>query len=212
MSDLVRVLVLLTLVAGNAFFVIGEYAVVTARRSALAARANAGSAGARAALELMDQPVRVISTVQVGITAIGILTGAVGQPLVVDLLGGAIPEWLGFVIAFAVVTYLSVVLGELVPKALTLDRAETLAVAVARPTRILAIVANLSIDNYSRALASPFAQQAIINTLILVLATATIVMLLGSLIAWFSVRDRGLAVRILYILVPPLRPRRSLQS
>ena len=139
MSDLVRVLVLLTLVAGNAFFVIGEYAVVTARRSALAARANAGSAGARAALELMDQPVRVISTVQVGITAIGILTGAVGQPLVVYLLGGAIPEWLGFVIAFAVVTYLSVVLGELVPKALTLDRAETLAVAVARPTRILAI-------------------------------------------------------------------------
>jgi hypothetical protein len=46
-------------------------------------------------LELMDQPVRVISTVQVGITAIGILIGAVGQPLVVDLLGGAIPEWLG---------------------------------------------------------------------------------------------------------------------
>ena len=89
--------------------------------------------------ELMDEPVRVISTVQVGITAIGILIGAVGEPLVVDLLGGAIPEWLGFVIAFAVVTYLSVVLGELVPKALTLDRAETLAVAVARPTRILAI-------------------------------------------------------------------------
>ena len=140
MSDLVRVLVLLGLVAGNAFFVIGEYAVVTARRPRLAARADAGSAGARAALRLMDQPVRVISTVQVGITAIGILTGAIGQPAVRALLGDAIPDWLGFVIAFAVVTYLTVVLGELVPKAVTLDRAETLATLVARPIEILSIV------------------------------------------------------------------------
>jgi len=91
MSDLLRVIALLALVAGNAFFVIGEYAVVTARRAALSRRAEAGSGGARAALRLMEDPVAVISTVQVGITAIGILTGAVGEPLVRDLLGGAIP-------------------------------------------------------------------------------------------------------------------------
>jgi putative hemolysin len=91
MSDGLRVLALLVLVAGNAFFVIGEYTVVTARRAALATRADAGGAGARAALRLMDDPVRVISTVQVGITAIGILTGAVGEPLVRDLLGGGLP-------------------------------------------------------------------------------------------------------------------------
>jgi hypothetical protein len=81
-SDLLRVLVILGLVAANAFFVIGEYAVVSARRAALAPRAERGHAGARAALRLMDDPVRVISTVQVGITALGILTGAVSEPLV----------------------------------------------------------------------------------------------------------------------------------
>jgi putative hemolysin len=140
MSDLLRVLALFALVAGNAFFVIGEYSVVTARRSRLLARADGGSRGARAALRLMDDPVGVISAVQVGITAIGILTGAVGEPLVRDLLGDAIPGWLGFLIAFAIVTYLSVVLGELAPKALTLDRAEALAVAVARPIIAIARV------------------------------------------------------------------------
>jgi putative hemolysin len=140
MSDLLRVLAVLALVAGNAFFVIGEYAVVTARRGAVAALADQGRAGARAALRLMDDPVRVISTVQVGITAIGILTGAIGEPVVRDLLGDDIPAWLGFVIAFGTVTYLSVVLGELVPKALTLDRAERLAVVVAPPVELIARV------------------------------------------------------------------------
>jgi len=135
MSDALRVIALFALVAGNAFFVIGEYSIVTARRSALARR---NTRGAATALKLMEDPVRVISTVQVGITAIGILTGAIGEPLVRDLLGDGIPRWLGFLIAFAVVTYLSVVLGELVPKALTLDRAETLAALVSRPVALLA--------------------------------------------------------------------------
>ena len=137
MSDLLRVLAVLLLVAANAFFVIGEYSVVTARRGAVAALAESGSRGARAALRLMDDPVRVISTVQVGITAVGILTGAVGEPVVRDLLGGGIPSWLAFVIAFGSVTYLSVVFGELVPKALTLDRAERLAALVAPPIEMI---------------------------------------------------------------------------
>ncbi len=139
MSDSLRVLAVLALIAGNAFFVIGEYAVVTARRAVLAPRAERGHAGARAALRLMDNPVRVISTVQVGITAIGILTGAIGEPLVRELLGDAIPGWLGFLIAFAAITYLSVVLGELVPKALTLDRAEALAALVAPPIELISV-------------------------------------------------------------------------
>ena len=62
MSDLVRILALLALVSANAFFVIGEYAVVTARRAPLRRRDEAGSAGATAALGLMDDPVPVIST------------------------------------------------------------------------------------------------------------------------------------------------------
>jgi putative hemolysin len=138
-SDLLRTAAVLALIAGNAFFVIGEFAVVTARRAALSARAEAGSAGARAALRLMDDPVRVISTVQVGITAIGILTGALAEPTVRDIVGDGVPSWATFAIAFSLVTYLSVVLGELVPKALTLDRPETLAALVARPIELISV-------------------------------------------------------------------------
>src|SRR5829696_2461294 len=139
MSDVLSVLAVLALVAANAFFVIGEYTVVTARRAALAPRAEAGSAGAGAALRLMDDPVRVISTAQVGITAIGILLGALAEPTVRNILGDSLPSWLTFVIAFSLITYLSVVLGELMPKALTLDRAETLAVLVARPMELISV-------------------------------------------------------------------------
>ena len=137
--DLLSVIAVLALVAANAFFVIGEYTVVTARRSALAPRAEAGSAGARAALRLMDDPVRVISTAQVGITAIGILLGALAEPTVRNILGESLPSWLTFVVAFSLITYLSVVLGELMPKALTLDRAETLAALVARPMELISV-------------------------------------------------------------------------
>jgi len=125
----------LGLVAGNAFFVIGEYAVVTARRAALQ-----GRRGSAAALRLMDDPVRVISTVQVGITAIGILAGALAEPLVRGLIGDALPGWATYVLAFAIVTYLSVVFGELVPKALTLEKSETLAVLIARPIELISVV------------------------------------------------------------------------
>jgi magnesium and cobalt exporter, CNNM family len=136
-SDGLRVVILLALVAANAFFVTAEYAVVTARRVAVSARADRGSRGARAALRLMGDPVRVISTVQVGITAVGILTGALGEPVVRDLLGDGVPQWVAFVIAFTTITYVSVVFGELVPKALTLARTEALVVAVARPIEFM---------------------------------------------------------------------------
>ena len=139
MEDLLRIAAVLGLVGANAFFVVGEYAVITARRAALGSRADAGSAGARVALRLMDDPVRVISTVQVGITAVGILVGALGEPLVRELLGDALPGWAAFVIAFAIVTYLSVVLGELVPKALTLQHAEAIAALVARPIYVMSV-------------------------------------------------------------------------
>src|SRR4051794_37583515 len=92
MDELLRIVALLALIAGNAFFVMCEYCIVTARRVALQARAEAGSRGARAALRLLDDPVRVMSTVQVGISALAILTGAVGEPLVRNLLGDALPR------------------------------------------------------------------------------------------------------------------------
>jgi putative hemolysin len=137
MSDLLRVLAVLALVAVNAVLVSAEFSVVTARRARLAPRARHGSRRAQAALRLLDDPVRVISTTQVGITAIGILAGAVSEPLVVDLVGDGLPGWLPHLIGFSVVTYVTVVFGELVPKALVLDRAEALLAAVAIPIELM---------------------------------------------------------------------------
>ncbi|HSL66297.1 MAG TPA: hemolysin family protein [Gaiellaceae bacterium] len=137
MSDFLRILVVFALVMGNALFVAAEYALVTARRTRLEERAVRGSRAARVALELMDEPVRFISTVQVGITVFGILLGAVGEPLVSDLLGDSVPRTVAFVISFLVLTYLSVVLGELVPKAVSLAKSEAIAVALAQPTDVL---------------------------------------------------------------------------
>ena len=142
MNEFLRIAAVLLLVLGNAIFVAAEYALVTARRSRLEPKAEAGSRAARTALQLMDEPVRFISTVQVGITVFGILLGAVGEPLVSDLFGESIPSWLSFTIAFLVLTYLSVVLGELVPKAISLQKAEALALALAIPLDWLGRVAH----------------------------------------------------------------------
>jgi putative hemolysin len=85
----------------------------------------------------MDEPVRFISTVQVGITVFGIALGAVGEPLVSSYFD-FLPRGIAFVIAFSVLTYLSVTLGELVPKAVALQKAEAIAVALAVPLDVFA--------------------------------------------------------------------------
>ncbi len=136
MSDLGRIVAVLLLVLANGFFVIAEYALVTSRRSVMNDRAAAGSRGAAAALRLMDEPVRFIGTVQVAITALGILLGAVGEPLLRHYFDPLVAATVSFVLAFAIIAYLSVVLGELVPKAIALQRAEPVAAAVARPVEL----------------------------------------------------------------------------
>ena len=74
----------------------------------------------------MDEPVRFISTIQVGITVFGILLGAIGEPLISSYFDW-LPRGVAFLIAFLILTYLSVVLGELVPKAIALQKAEAIA-------------------------------------------------------------------------------------
>jgi len=136
MSDVGRIVAVFALVIGNAIFVAAEYALVTARRSRLEERVERGSRSAQTALRLMDEPVRFISTVQVGITVFGIALGAVGEPLVSRYFD-FLPRGVAFAISFAVLTYLSVVLGELVPKAIALQKAEVLALALAVPIDFL---------------------------------------------------------------------------
>ncbi|HEU6444528.1 MAG TPA: hemolysin family protein, partial [Gaiellaceae bacterium] len=142
MSDLLRIVVVLLLVLGNAIFVAAEYALVTARRTRLYELAEQGRTGAKHALELMDNPVRFISTVQVGITIAGIAMGAIGQPLVQDWFTFVESDTVAFLIAFFFLTFLSVSLGELVPKAIALQRAERLAIALAWPIDLLGRIAH----------------------------------------------------------------------
>jgi putative hemolysin len=132
-SDSLRLVVILLLVLGNALFVAAEYALVTARRTRIEDLAKRGNRRARTALGLLDEPVRFISTVQVGITLFGILLGALGGPLLSDFFGDWVSRGVAFVLSFLILTYLSVVLGELVPKSIALQRAERLALWLAVP-------------------------------------------------------------------------------
>ena len=128
-----RILLVLLLVLGNGFFVAAEYALVTARRSRLSELAHAGDVRARIALRIMDSPVRFIGTVQLGITAFSIALGAIGEPLVEHFLDPVLATSVAFVLSFAIVTYLHVTLGELVPKAIALTKNERTALWVALP-------------------------------------------------------------------------------
>jgi len=137
MSDFLRILAIFLLILGNAIFVAAEYALVTARRARLEPDAQRGSVSAKAALKLMDNPVSFISTVQIGITVFGIALGSVGEPLLSGYFDPYLSNGLAYALSFLILTYLSVALGELVPKSIALQRAEPLAKAVALPLRIL---------------------------------------------------------------------------
>jgi putative hemolysin len=132
-SDSLRIVVILLLVLGNAIFVAAEYSLVTARRTRLEELAKRGNRRARTALRLLDEPVRFISTVQVGITVFGILLGALGEPFLSRFFDDWVSRGVAFIFSFLILTYLSVVLGELVPKSIALQRAERLAVWLAVP-------------------------------------------------------------------------------
>ena len=155
---MVEFLIVLVLIACNAFFALSEMSVVTSRKSRL--KQNAGdSRGARKALELANQPERFLSTVQVGITLIGILTGmfggqAIGQSIgavllsAMPALGATMPfmqaSWaatIGVVLAVSLITYLTIVFGELLPKRLALLAPERLAAMVALPMHGISRVA-----------------------------------------------------------------------
>ncbi|WP_131119580.1 hemolysin family protein [Lichenihabitans psoromatis] len=130
----------------NGVFALSELAVVSARKGRLRALAEEGRTGARAALSLADNPGKFLSTVQIGITLIGILAGAfsgaaLGGRLTDMLLDRGAPLWLaeplGYGVVIVVITYLSVVVGELVPKQLALRNAESIACLVAPPMTLL---------------------------------------------------------------------------
>ncbi|MBY0336055.1 MAG: hemolysin family protein [Acetobacteraceae bacterium] len=143
-SELLFVLLLTVL---NGVFAMGELAVVSSKRARLLAMQRRGSAGAAAALALQDDLSRFLPTVQVGISLVGILAGVFGGATLAGPLGATLSQIpglqrLGDEIAFALVvigiTYLNLILGELVPKRLALRQPEVFAAALARPLAWLA--------------------------------------------------------------------------
>ncbi len=141
---------ILLLILMNGVFAMSEIAVISARTSRLQELADGGDGGAHRALALKEQPGPFLSTIQVGITLVGVLMGALGEAALAEpvrtILAG-VPllapsaDWLGLVLVVALITYLSVVLGELVPKQLALLAPERVAALVARPLGLLARLA-----------------------------------------------------------------------
>jgi putative hemolysin len=134
------ILVIVLLIIVNGVFVMAEMAVVSSRKPRLQQSASEGSHGARTALDLAMQPDRFLATVQIGITLIAILMGAIGERMLAERLSSKlreIPRLVGYseTIAFSIVviaiTYLSLVIGELVPKRVALHNPERIASAVA---------------------------------------------------------------------------------
>jgi putative hemolysin len=142
-----EVVLILLLVLLNGFFALAEMALVSAKRARLQAAAERGSRGARIALELLEDSTSFLSAVQVGITLIGILTGVYSgatfaEHLGADLVARGVPAEYAGEVAFAavvlVVTVVSLVFGELVPKRIALSHAESLAAFVAPIMKVFA--------------------------------------------------------------------------
>jgi putative hemolysin len=140
------VLLILALVVLNGALAMGELAIVSSREARLKAMAKGGSPGARCALELAADPGRFLSTVQSGITLIAIFAGAfsgekLGQPTAdrLQLLGLDVntSHTVGFGLVIVLTTYVSLVIGEIVPKQIALRSPEPLAVVMSRPMRVL---------------------------------------------------------------------------
>ncbi|NJK37314.1 MAG: HlyC/CorC family transporter [Oscillatoriales cyanobacterium RM2_1_1] len=150
MASFNEVLILLLLILTNGLFVVAEMSIVSSRKVRLQSLADQGNAKARTALELVDSPNRFLSTVQIGITLIGIFTGAFGGATLVDRLAdqlAKVPILAAHSRAIALplvvfcITYLSLVFGELVPKRLAMNRPEPLALAIAQPMQLLSAIA-----------------------------------------------------------------------
>ncbi|MBD1904419.1 hemolysin family protein [Funiculus sociatus GB2-A5] len=151
MSPTTEILIIFLLTILNGIFVMSELAIVSARKIRLQQLADRGDIKARAALELANAPNQFLAIVQVGITLIVILSGAFGEGTIAKRLVpalGLIPwlapykEAIASAVAILIITYLTLIIGELVPKRLALNYPERIASAVAIPMRMLAAIAS----------------------------------------------------------------------
>ncbi|KOP25677.1 hypothetical protein AMR41_15365 [Hapalosiphon sp. MRB220] len=149
MSPTAEILLVLLLILANALFVMSELAIVSARKVRLQQMAERGDQKARVALELASSPNQFLATVQVGITLLAILSGAFGESVIAKRLVpifSSIPFLLPYkdaaasVTAVLIITYLTLIIGELVPKRVALNHPEPIASIVAIPMKLLATI------------------------------------------------------------------------
>jgi CBS domain containing-hemolysin-like protein len=134
-TTLFLLLAVAALILLNAFFVAAEYSLVTVRRTRIAELEAAGNRRARAVVRITSDPPRFIAAMQLGVTLTSLGIGALGEPV----LSGLLEEWLAVVvsvlIAFFLITFMHVVVGELVPKGIALNYAERVSLGVSTPVR-----------------------------------------------------------------------------
>lgn len=152
MNNVTEIILVLIFILVNGYFAAAEIALISARKSALIQRADEGSKGAQTALKLTEDPTRLLATIQVAITLMGMLASATAavslasplqkwlESLGLRLLSSLAPGLSVFLVT-AVISYISLVLGELVPKRLGLQKADSVATSVARPVSFLAVIA-----------------------------------------------------------------------
>jgi len=148
---LTEVFFIFLLLLANGVFAMTEIAVISSRKARIKKLAEEGSAQAQSALELVEDPARFLSTVQIGITLIGTLAGAIGGTRLADKLAvwlvGHYPamagyaEWISIFVVVGAITYFSLIIGELVPKRIGLNNPERKAIAMAAPMRALSRMA-----------------------------------------------------------------------
>jgi putative hemolysin len=142
-----EIVIVLLLVLLNGFFAMSELAIVSARRARLKPIAEAGHKGARKAIELAEDPTLFLSTVQIGITLVGIVAGAYSGATLSAPLADALNDWpliapyaypIAVTLVVATITYLSLIIGELVPKRIAMNHAEAIAMRVSLPMSLIA--------------------------------------------------------------------------
>ncbi len=124
----------------NAFFVAAEYGLVTSRRTRLQELADEGNRRAKLVLRITSDPPRFIAAMQLGVTATSLAIGALGEPVLRRVLDPLFAGIAAVIIAFFIITFLHVVVGELMPKGISLAYAERVALVVAAPVRTFFLV------------------------------------------------------------------------
>ncbi len=150
MSYLFEIVIILVLIALNGIFALSEFAIVSAKKTRLQQRAEGGDTRAATALGLANEPTPFLSTVQIGITVVGIFAGAFGGATIAKGIAPYFTEFpvlapysevLSITLVVLVITYLTLIFGELVPKRIALNNAEDIASTVAKPMHFLSVIA-----------------------------------------------------------------------